>query len=132
MKKLFLNCRFLLPCGPLNVYSSQLFQIDDISPLVRIKAPLAIQANIYFGNEDEEVFPVEVDFYLLNESIVKILKAANFKPVFLDGKQYQITDEDYLEAVARAFAAQNREEAEISARKERRLKQLIMITETSR
>lgn len=72
----------------------------------QVKTTFSVRANIYFGDQDEEVFPLEdTEFYLLDESLVKILQAARFKPVFSDGKKHRATDEDYLEAAAQALTA---------------------------
>ncbi len=113
MKQLFLIYCFILLIGQFNVYGSLPFQTDDVNPLIQLKASLSIQANVYYGDEDEESFQVSTDFYLLDESLVKILKTANFKPVFLDRKRHRITDEDYLEATAKAFSSDKDEESQM-------------------
>ncbi len=45
---------------------------DDVKPIkfpdYLSQASLTIQANVYFGNEDEESVAVQTDFYLLNEN----------------------------------------------------------------
>jgi hypothetical protein len=108
MKRLFLIYFFLLLVGQINVYAIFPFQTNAENLLNQQKPTLSIQANVYFGNEDEETFPiVDTKFYLLDKNLVEILKTAKFKPVFSDGKNHKITDEDYLEATAKAFAVQN-------------------------
>ncbi len=113
MKQLFLIYCFILLIGQFNVYGSLPFQTDDVNPLIQLKASLSIKANVYYGDEDEESFQVSTDFYLLDESLVKILKTAKFKPVFLDRKRHRITDEDYLEATAKAFSSDKDEESQM-------------------
>ncbi len=93
---------------------------DDVKPLSLLNQPfkvsLTIQANVYFGDGDEETFPIaETDFYLLDESFIKILQSANFKPEFSDGKHRKIKDEDYLQATAQAFISTDDEESQLIA-----------------
>ncbi len=52
MRKLFLNCCFLLLIGQFNVYGSLAFQTDEVNPLTQLKASLTIQANIYYGDKE--------------------------------------------------------------------------------
>lgn len=73
------------------------------------KSFIMINANIYYGAEDEKAVPVETEFYLLDKSAIEILKSANFKPSFTDGKRRKLTDQDYLEATAQAFTAADAE-----------------------
>ena len=86
---------------------------DTVNPLAARQSALAITANIYFGDEYEEAVAVESDFYLLDVSLIEILKAAKFKPEFADGKARPLTDEDYLHAAAQAFTATDDAEAEV-------------------
>lgn len=88
---------------------------DAVDPLVARCAPLALIANVYFGDEYEEAFSVEADFYLLDQSLIEILKSAGFKPEFADDRARDISDEDYLEAAARALTASGGAEAEVIA-----------------
>lgn len=114
--------------GEPGVWGSATFGQAPINPPRRQEAFLALRANIYFGDQDEEVVPLEADFYLLDESLVQILKTAKFEPVDPDdarpdnakpdnarpdGARVRLTDEDYLEAAARALTAENDEEAEV-------------------
>ncbi len=52
MRKLFLNCCFLLLIFQLNVFGSLPFQTDDVNSLTPLKTSLTIQANIYYGDEE--------------------------------------------------------------------------------
>ena len=52
MRKLFLNCCFLLLIVQLNVFGSLPFQTDDVNSLTPLKTSLTIQANIYYGDEE--------------------------------------------------------------------------------
>ena len=109
--------------GEPGVWGSATFGQVPVNPPRRQVAFLAFRANLYFGDQDEEVVPIEADFYLLDESLVQILKAAKFEPVDPDdarpddarpdGARVRLTDEDYLEAAARALIAENNEEAEV-------------------
>lgn len=92
---------------------------DDVQPASLLhylsQASLTLQANVYFGDEDEESYPIaETDFYLLDESLVRILQKAKFKPEVTGEKHQKPTDEDYLEATARAFDSTD-EESELIA-----------------
>ncbi len=49
------------------------------------------------------------------KSLVKILQKAKLKPEFSDGKRSKLTDEDYLEATARAFTSTDDEESQLIA-----------------
>ena len=77
----------------------------------KTKSSLTIEANVYFGAEDEKAYPLEMDFYLIDDDAVTILKEAGFKPEFpdegssgsSDNKNRDPTDEDYLGAIAAAF-----------------------------
>jgi len=115
MKRFFLNCCLLLFAGQLNASGTPFIQIDAVNPLVHTKASVTVDAQIYFGDQDEEMYSIETEFYLLDKSLIEILKKAHFKPEFPDGKQCQITDEDYLEAAANAFTAEKDEESKIVA-----------------
>ena len=52
LRKLFLNCCFLLLIVQLNVFGSLPFQTDDVNSLTPLKTSLTIQANIYYGDEE--------------------------------------------------------------------------------
>lgn len=73
------------------------------------KSYLMINANIYYGAEDEQAVPIETEFYLLDESVIEILKQAKLKPSFPDGNRRQLTDEDYLQATVQALTANDAE-----------------------
>ena len=113
MKRFFLNCCLLLIVGQLNAFGALFFQVDAVNPLVRTKTSLTVDARIYFGDQDEEEYAIETEFYLLDKSLVEILKKARFRPEFPDGKQHQITDEDYLEATAKSLTTENDADSEV-------------------
>lgn len=73
--------------GRLSVFGAHPIRVDAVNPLARTTASLAITANIYFGDQDEEAFAVETDFYLLDQSLIEILKTARFTPEFPDGEE---------------------------------------------
>ncbi|CAN5807227.1 MAG: hypothetical protein H0X72_01555 [Acidobacteria bacterium] len=52
MRKLFLNCCFLLLIVQFNVFDARPFQADEVNPLTQLKASLTIQADIYYGDEE--------------------------------------------------------------------------------
>ncbi len=52
MRKLFLNCCFLLLIVQFNVFDARPFQADELNPLTQLKASLTIQADIYYGDEE--------------------------------------------------------------------------------
>ena len=52
MRKLFLNCCFLLLIVQFNVFGLLPFQTDDVNSLTPLKTSLTIQANIYYGDEE--------------------------------------------------------------------------------
>ena len=110
MKQLFSYCCLLLLIGQLNVFGSLRFHNDDVNPLILLKSSLTVKANFYFGDEDEETSPIaETEFYLLDKSLINILKDSGFKPEFLDGKEYKLEREDYLTATAAAFSSDDEE-----------------------
>ncbi len=115
MKKLLLNCCFLLIISQLNAFSAAYNQTDDVKPITLLKSSLTIKANFYFGDEDEKALPIaETEFYLLDKSLVNILKDSKFKPEFLDGKQHKPEEKDYLTATAKAFSSEDEESALIA------------------
>ncbi len=116
MKKLVLNC-FLLLIGQLNAFGSTAFQFDDVNSLTLLNPSLTLKANFYFGDQDETALPIaETEFYLLDESLVTILKESGFKPEFVDRKRHKskLTDKDYLTATAAAFSSEDDESALIA------------------
>ncbi len=115
VKKLLLNfCLFLL-IGQVNAFSAINYRIDDIKPLALLNSSLNIKANFYFGDEDEKSLPIaETEFYLLDKSLVNILKDSKFQPEFLDGKQHKLEENDYLSATAKAFSFEDEESALIA------------------
>lgn len=76
---------------------------------------LTVRANLYFGGEDQDSEPVTTDFYLLDQSLIAVLKRARFKPVFADGVKRRVRDEDYLEAAAKVLLSQPDDEAALLA-----------------
>ncbi len=114
MKLLFLIFYFILLVGQMNAFGLSC-RTDEVNPLNLLKSSLTIKANIYFGDEDEEAFPItKTDFYLLDKSLVNILKDSGFKPEFEDGKQHKLEEEDYLTATAKAFSSDDDESALIT------------------
>lgn len=101
--------------GVIGVDGSPPFQTDDVKPLALTKSNLFIEARLFFGDQDEEVFPVESQFYLLDESLVKILKTIDLTLEIPDGESRQLTYEDYLEAAAKALAFPDTEESQAIA-----------------
>lgn len=63
------------------------------------RSNFSISAKIFYGDEDETEIPVKANFYLLDKSLIEILKEAKFNPV--DENASLITDEIYLEALAK-------------------------------
>lgn len=115
MKKLILNC-FLLLLGQLNAFGSTASQFDDAKSLALLNPSVIFKANFYFGDQDETVLPIaETEFYLLDESLVTILKKSGFKPEFVDRKRHKskLTDKDYLTAAA-AFSSEDDQSALIA------------------
>lgn len=105
MKQFLLYSLFLL-IGHLNTFGFSAPLTDDVKPLDLLKPTLTIKANVYFGREDEEVFPIaRTEFYLLDKSLVDILKDSKFKLEFTGQKKHKIQDEDYLSATANAFSS---------------------------
>lgn len=108
MKRLFIIICLLLttnsssPAAVVPVFRSASTNSTPHLPLRRDS--LTVRAQIYYGAQDEEAVAVEADFYLLDASVVEILKAADIEPVFPDGKKHRLTDDDYLEALAEVFA----------------------------
>lgn len=99
MKKLFLNCCFLLFIGQANAFDINCCRSDDINPSDLFNPSLTIRANFYHGDEDESKLPLaETEFYLLDKSLIDILKDSNFKPEFPDGKRHKLEESDYLTA----------------------------------
>lgn len=108
-------CAFILFCnlpasGAVNQQKS-----DDIKPMSLLslleKANLRISARIYYGDEDEEEVPVKTEFYLLDKSVVEILKAAKFSPEI--NNQMVDVEEAYLEALGKLLTDQKDEEEDI-------------------
>lgn len=115
MKKLVLYCFFLLIAvliGQSNASGSTALRSDDVKPLTLLNPSLTLKANLYSGDEDEKASPVaETEFYLLDKSLIDILKDSNFKPQSADGKQHELKDNDYLTAMANAFSSDDEESA---------------------
>lgn len=113
MKRFLMIFCLLLAVGEPGIRGSATFGQVPVNPPRRQVAFLTFRANLYFGDQDEEIVPIEADFYLLDQSLVQILKAAKFEPVDSDDAPMRPTDEDYLEAAARALTSENDEEAEV-------------------
>lgn len=114
MKKLFLYC-FLILFGQMNAFGSTAIPLDDVNPLSLLDPSLTLNANFYSGAEDEIKLPVAAtEFYLLDESLVNILKESKFKPKFADGKRHRIKESDYLTAAAKALSSEDEESALIA------------------
>lgn len=111
MKRFSLNCCFLLIAGQLNIFDIPFILSNAVNPLAQKKVSVQVDARIYFGDQDEETYSIKTEFYLLDKSLVEILKSRRFKPEFSDGEQQQVTDEDCLEAAAKAFTAENDQES---------------------
>lgn len=79
---------------------------DDVKPAALLnKAELSISAQVYQDDQDQIRQPLEADFYLLDQSIVEILKKSRFTPVEEgtggDPENVRMPDESaYLEALA--------------------------------
>lgn len=110
MKVFFFKCCFLVLAGQVNAFGALHYRSDVVNPLNLAKASLTIKANLYFGNEDEETSPIaETNFYLLDKSLINILKDSGFKPEYSDGKEYKLERADYLRATAAAFFSDDEE-----------------------
>lgn len=109
----------LLLCPPLggrlNAGGALSRRTDAVNLLAVKKASLLLKANVYFGDQDEETFPIVSRFYLLDESLIEILKLARFTPEFPDGEKRLVTEADYLIAAAQALTAENDVEGETVA-----------------
>jgi hypothetical protein len=85
------------------------------NPLTLLDPSLTLKANFYFGDEDERTSPIaETEFYLLDESLINILKRSKFKPEFPDGKRHKLKESDYLTAAAKALSSEDEESALIA------------------
>jgi len=99
----------------MNAFGSTAFSFDDVNPLTLLDPSLTLKAHFYFGNEDEIKLPIaETEFYLLDESLINILKRSEFKPEFPDGKLHKLKESDYLTAAAKAFLSEDAESALIA------------------
>lgn len=107
MKRLLLVFSLLLSINSLSLDAGASVSRSGLisSAFLPRRDSLAVRAQIYYGDQDEEAVAVEADFYLLDRSVIEILKAAKFEPIFPDGKNHRITDDDYLAALAEAFAS---------------------------
>lgn len=89
----------LILIGQSNAFGSTAFRADDVKPLTLLNPSLTMKANFYFGDEDEMTSPIsETGFFLLDESLISILKDSKFKPEFLGEKHYKAKENDYLTA----------------------------------
>ena len=115
MKKLALYCFLLLITvltGQSNAFGSTALRFDDVKSLTLLNPSLTLKANLYSGEQDEKISPVaETEFYLLDKSLVSILKDSNFKPESANGNQHELKDDDYLTATANAFSSDDEESA---------------------
>ncbi|HSK70542.1 MAG TPA: hypothetical protein VK892_02520 [Pyrinomonadaceae bacterium] len=73
------------------------------------KANFTISAKIYYGDQDEEEVAIKTEFYLLDKSVVEILRNAKFSPMVENKSVAAVTGEKnnsdsdenlYLEALA--------------------------------
>ena len=79
MNRLFSSTCFILLIllvGQSKASVRSLARLDTVNPLAVRYSSLDLIANIYFGDQYEEAVPVRSDFYLLDRSLVEILKAA--------------------------------------------------------
>ena len=108
MKRLLLVFSLLLSINSLSLNAGASVSRSALigSALLPRRDSFAVRAQIYYGDQDEEAVAVEADFYLLDRSVIEILKAAKFEPIFPDGKKHKITDDDYLAALAEAFSSE--------------------------
>lgn len=87
---------------------------DDVKPdkLLALleNARITIDAKITYGDQSEDEVPLAGKFYLLDESIISILRVANFIPTVEDKES--LAEEDYLEALARLLLEPDPGEAE--------------------
>lgn len=83
---------------------------DDVKPATLLdKSELSVSAQVYLGDQDQIRQPLKTDFYLLDRSIVEILKKAGFTPAEEgaedDPEKVRTSDESaYLEALAGVLA----------------------------
>ena len=82
-------------------FSSRQPKSDDVKPdkflALLENATVTIDARIFYGEEDQEKIPIAGKFYLLNKSIIEILKESKFNPTDESGKPPSETD--YLKAL---------------------------------
>lgn len=127
IKTLFLIfCLFLfLDALPLNAGAHRR-ETDDIKTGKMIslfeKANFSISAKIYYGDQYEEEVPVNAKFYLLDKSVVEILRNARFTPAVENKSvvtsEHNTSDSDkgfYLEALARLLCDPAGDEDELLA-----------------
>lgn len=117
MKKLLLLFCFFFLIARLDAFGSVPLQFDDVNPLTLLTPSLTVKANFYFGDEDETAVPLaDNEFYLLDKSVIAILKDSGFKPEFLGEKPHKrkLADKDYLTATAKAFSSKDDESALIA------------------
>lgn len=116
MKKFFFICCFLLLIGQANTFGINCCRSDDVDPLTLLNPSFTIKANFYYGTEDENKLPLaETEFYLLDKSLVNILKDGKFVPEFSDRRRrHKLKESDYLTAAAKAFISEDEESALIA------------------
>lgn len=82
-------------------FSSRQPKFDDIKPdkflALLENATVTINAKISYGEEDQEKIPIAGKFYLLDKSIIEILKESKFDPTGENGNTP--SEEDYLKAL---------------------------------
>lgn len=99
----------------LTVNGSIRLESDEIKFSDLLSASLKIEANVYYGDQDEEIAPVtETDFFMLDQSFMDILKNSKFNPEFEGGKEREIVGEDYLTATAKALSSGDEESTIVS------------------
>lgn len=75
-----------------------------------LEASLLVKANLYFGDQDEEKVPLSgMTIYLLDKSLVDILRESGFEPEAEDGEKLLATESDYLAAAGEAFRSNDEE-----------------------
>lgn len=110
MKQKLINFFLLILTAQVNIFAAHSYRIDDVNPLDLLKPSLTLQANVYYGDQDEESSPIaETEFYLLDESLVKILKDSSFNLELEGENERSLEDEDYLTAAANAFSSEDEE-----------------------
>lgn len=121
MKTAPLACLMLLvspvasaPPARARAYAAAIDEVKGAALLAALdNASFAMSANVYNGDESEEVAVIaNAPFHLLRRDLVETLKSEKFEFDDDDADAKQSSDERYLEATARAFLPSEREDAE--------------------